>query len=123
MKAVAIGGYTSGEKFIAGCLPSDVCIAIDNGHGDRYHTTGKRSPDGRYFEGEWSRVVAPKLKKALEDMGFQAWLVVPEKDVDVPRLERCRRANEYMAKHPDKYHIFISLHSDAEPSETLGKDG
>lgn len=123
MKAVAIGGYTSGEKFIAGCLPSDVCVAIDNGHGDRYHTIGKCSSDGRYYEGEWSRVVAPKLKAALEEMGFNAWLVVPEKDVDVPLLERCRRANEYMKAHPDKYHIFISFHSDAEPKETLGKDG
>lgn len=123
MKAVAIGGYTSGEKFIAGCLPSDVCVAIDNGHGDRFHTIGKRSPDGRYYEGEWSRVVSTKLKKALEEMGFNAWLVVPEKDVDVPLLERCRRANEYMKKNPDKYHIFISLHTNAAGDKSLDKDG
>ena len=122
MKAVAIGGYTSGEKFIAGCLPSDIVIHLDGGHGTRLYNSVNKSPDGRYYEGEFSRLMVKKAAKAFEEMGFNVFIVTPE-DNDISLPERCRRANAYMKAHPDKYHIFISFHSDAEPKETLGKDG
>jgi len=101
---------------ITGLLPSDIVVHIDNGHGTRQYTSGKCAPDGSYYEGEWSRIMAPKLAKALEDLGFMTHLVVPEKQ-DIRLGERCRRANAMMERMPNKYHILISLHTNATPKE------
>lgn len=118
MKAVAIGSYTDGTKFLAGLLPQDIVVAIDNGHGTRQYTQGKRSADGRYYEGEWSRTMSRKLAKALNELGIQTWIVVPEKQ-DISLSERCRRANAMMTKMPDKYHIYVSLHTNAAGDASL----
>lgn len=116
MLKVAIARYTNGDAFIVGVKPEDIVVHLDNGHGTRVYTIGKCSADGRYYEGEWSRMMVPKIASALKEFGFGVNIVVPE-DRDIPLLERCRRANDYMAKHPDKYHIFLSVHTNATPKE------
>lgn len=100
---------------IQGLLPSDIVVDLDNGHGTREYTSGKCSPDRRYFEGEWSRLIVDRLATALRALGFGVNIIVPEKQ-DIGLLERCRRANAAMAKD-DKYHIFVSIHSDATPEK------
>lgn len=100
---------------IDGLLPSDIVVDLDNGHGTREYTFGKRSADGRYFEGEWSRVIVPKLADALRAIGFGVNIIVPER-ADISLGDRCSRAN---AKMKDgKYHIYISIHSNAAPAES-----
>lgn len=108
----------SNQQTICGVLPSDVVVHIDNGHGTREYTQGKRSADGRYYEGEWSRVMAPKLAAALKELGFETNILVPEKQ-DISLTERCRRANAAMARMPGKYHIFVSLHTNAAGDSSL----
>lgn len=114
MKA-AIGTYSDGQKVITGLLPSDVCIDLDPGHGTREFTPGKRSADGRYFEGEWSRVMVKKLADAFRGLGFGVNIVVPER-MDISLADRCRRAN--VAMKDGKYHVYLSIHTNAAPDKS-----
>jgi len=107
---------------ITNLRPEDVVVHLDGGHGTRLYNSVNKSPDGRYYEGEFSRLMVKKVSAALKEMGFGVFIVTPE-DNDISLPERCRRANAYMKEHPEKYHIFISFHSDAEPKATLDKDG
>lgn len=107
---------------ITNLRPEDIVVHLDGGHGTRLYNSVNKSPDGRYYEGEFSRIMVKKAAAAFRELGFCVFIVTPE-DNDILLRERCRRANEYMRAHPDKYHIFISFHSDAEPKESLGKDG
>lgn len=59
-------------------------ILIDNGHG--IETPGKRSPDGKLLEWQYTRDIARQVVMALDRDGYDAELLVPE-DHDVP-LER-----------------------------------
>lgn len=118
MKPITITKYSSGERYISGLLPEDIAVIIDNGHGTRAFTDGKCSSDHRYYEGEWSRKMSRKLAKALEELGFATWLVVPE-DEDVGLVERCERANSWARAHRSKYCIYVSIHSDADRYENL----
>lgn len=67
-------------------------ILIDNGHG--CNTPGKRSPDGRLQEWQWTRRIAARIVDALRLRGYDAELLVPE-DHDVSLRERVARANRY----------------------------
>lgn len=65
-------------------------IFIDNGHG--IDTPGKRSPDGQFREYYYKRIVARRVTAKLQDLGFDAELLVPEEN-DVSLVGRCRRVN------------------------------
>ena len=62
-------------------------IFIDNGHG--IDTPGKRSPDGKFREYLYNRIVARRVTAKLQALGYDAELLVPE-DNDVSLKERCR---------------------------------
>ncbi len=82
-----------------------VKVLIDNGHG--YDTPGKRSPDGRLAEWQWTRRLAVMMAARLHAEGIESELLVPEEN-DVPLKERCRRAN---ARGADC--VLLSLHVNA----------
>ena len=63
-------------------------ILIDNGHG--VETPGKRSPDGRFREYAYTRLIASGVVQHLIYRGFDAELLVPE-ITDMPLKERVRR--------------------------------
>ena len=65
-------------------------IFIDNGHGIETH--GKRSPDGKFREHLYNRIVARRVTAKLQALGLDAELLVPEVE-DVSLAERCRRVN------------------------------
>lgn len=50
-------------------------ILIDNGHG--VETPGKRSPDGRFREYQYNRLIARAIVEHLQLRGYDASLVVP----------------------------------------------
>ena len=83
-------------------------VIIDNGHGS--DTSGKRSPDGRLREWQWTRIIARHLAEALTKNGIDSIIIVPE-DTDIPLHVRCRRANAITADNPGA--ILLSLHSNA----------
>lgn len=84
-------------------------ILIDNGHGAE--TKGKRSPDGTLLEYAWAREVAQWACDMLQADGYDAQLLVPEKN-DVSLAERCRRANKYNKRDT----ILVSVHCNAAGS-------
>lgn len=90
-------------------------VLIDNGHGR--DTAGKRSPDGRLREWDWTREIARGLTRRLTDRGINARLLVPE-DEDIPLRQRAARANAYsganeMSASPSTSALLISIHANA----------
>lgn len=94
-----------------GCLRPYICgmeIILDNGHGR--DTAGKRSPDGRLTEWEYTRGLAREISKGLAERGLHTTLLVPE-DCDIAIGERIRRANAIYAGRRDA--VLVSLHVNA----------
>lgn len=83
-------------------------VLIDNGHGR--DTAGKRSPDGRLHEWEWTRRIARTLCSRLRGHRVDARLLVPE-DEDVPLRQRAARANAVTGPA-----ILVSIHANAAGS-------
>lgn len=83
-------------------------VLLDNGHGRE--TPGKRSPDGRLMEWEYTRRLAAAIEARLLAQGIDARRIV-EEDKDVPLRERCRRVNEVCRPHP--HALLVSLHCNA----------
>ncbi len=99
-------------------------ILIDNGHG--YDTKGKCSPDGMYQEWAWSREIAGMIADELTDRGYDARLLVAERE-DVPinrgADSRVRRANAICDLHGSKNVLLVSIHSNANSSDGKWHDG
>lgn len=85
-------------------------IFIDNGHGQ--FTAGKCSPDGQFREYHYNRIVARRVTAKLQELGYDAELLVPEDD-DIPLKERCRRVNAWCLLHGKKNAICVSIHFNA----------
>ena len=67
-------------------------ILIDNGHG--VNTPGKRSPDGRFREYAYTRLIASGVVQHLIYRGYDAELLVPE-PYDVSLRARTERVNTW----------------------------
>ena len=85
-------------------------ILIDNGHGE--NTPGKRSPDGLFREYRYAREIAGEIVKGLNELGYDAELLVPESE-DIALSERTRRANEWCVKLGADKVILASVHCNA----------
>ena len=83
-------------------------VIIDNGHG--VSTPGKRSPDGRLLEWQWTRRMARALSGALAGCGVHAELLVPGNE-DVSVMQRCRMVNGLCRHYPQA--VLVSLHTNA----------
>lgn len=88
----------------------DMKILIDNGHG--IDTPGKRSPDGKFREYQYTREIARKIVKELSADGFDAELLVPE-EYDIPLKERARRVNSFCNTLGASNVVLISIHNNA----------
>ena len=87
---------------------------IDNGHGRE--TAGKRSPDGRFLEYEWTREIADSVVRGLQNMGHTALWLTPE-ETDVPLKERVRRVNQYCDQFGKENVCVISIHCNAAKND------
>ena len=87
-------------------------ILIDNGHG--VETPGKRSPDGRFREYAYNRLIARAIVEHLQCRGYDASLVVPEEE-DISLEERCRRINRIAIRHGHEPNdtFVVSIHVNA----------
>ena len=99
-------------------------ILIDNGHG--YDTSGKCSPDGKYQEWAWSREMADLIAKELTARGYDARILVPERE-DIPINKgddsRVKRVNELCRLNGKENVILVSIHSNANSSDGKWHDG
>ena len=93
-------------------------ILIDNGHG--VETPGKRSPDGRFREYAYNRLIARAIVEHLQCRGYDASLVVPE-DEDISLEERCRRINRIAIRHGHEPNdtFVVSIHVNAAGSGAM----
>lgn len=89
-------------------------ILIDNGHGD--NTPGKRSPDGKLLEWQYTRRVAKVVAARLERAGYDVELLAPE-NYDVRLIERVHRANVKAQSRGRKNVIVVSIHCNAAGSK------
>jgi len=91
-------------------------ILIDNGHG--VETPGKRSPDGRFREYAFNRLIARAVVEHLTLRGYDAVLLVPEEE-DITLPERVCRANRLTCRigHPVSETILVSIHVNAAGKE------
>ncbi len=89
-------------------------VLIDNGHGAE--TPGKRSPDGRLREYAYTREIAIRVARKLQQAGIDAVRIVPE-ETDVPLAERVDRANRAYTE-AGKQAILVSIHCNAMGSGT-----
>jgi len=65
-------------------------ILIDNGHG--IETPGKRSPDGKFLEYYYNRIVASRVTAKLQNLGFDAYSQFSGTGEQLENLELHRRA-------------------------------
>lgn len=100
---------------------SNVILLFEPGHGTREYTIGKHSPDFRMvdgkkvyglYEGEWARLVVPKIVAACRELGLDARQTVTEK-TDPSLAERCHRVNRIIKDNPGKKVYFFSIHLNA----------
>ena len=89
-------------------------ILLDNGHG--VETPGKRSPDGKFLEYQYNRLIASRVTANLVDCGYDASLLVPE-IFDVQLAERCRRVNAICNEVGVGNVILVSIHVNAAGSD------
>ena len=85
-------------------------ILIDNGHGN--NTPGKRSPDGRLLEYQYTRDIAKTVVSRLRSAGYDAELLVPE-SYDVSLLERVHRVNVKCQSLGKENVLVVSIHCNA----------
>jgi len=87
-------------------------IILDAGHG--INTAGKRSPDGRFREYKFNRIIVNAVAEHLRLRGYEVHILVPEEE-DIPLKERVRRANALTCRigHPVQSTIIVSIHANA----------
>ena len=85
-------------------------VLLDNGHGS--NTPGKRSPDGRFREYQYTRKVVKELDKRLKENGVESIIIVPE-TWDVSLSSRVSRINNYIRQRGAKNCLMISVHNNA----------
>ena len=85
-------------------------ILIDNGHG--IETPGKRSPDGRFREYAYNRLIASAIVSHLQYRGYDAQLLVPEQE-DISLKERVCRVNTLCCEVGKNNVLLVSIHVNA----------
>ena len=85
-------------------------ILIDNGHG--CNTPGKRSPDGRFREYIYTRLIAAAMALHLHYRGYDYEILVPEEE-DISLKERVRRVNERCRQLGKDNVCLVSIHVNA----------
>lgn len=95
---------------------NDAILLFEPGHGTRNYTIGKHSPDGLLYEGEWARLVVPKIVRGLREIGFDARQTVTE-DTDPSLTERAWRVNSIIRDNPGRDVYFCSVHINAAASD------
>ena len=87
-------------------------IILDAGHG--INTPGKRSPDGRFREYKFNRIIVNAVAEHLRLRGYDVEILTPE-ETDVPLSDRVDRANRMTCQPglPIQKVAVISIHANA----------
>lgn len=78
-------------------------------------TPGKRSPDGKFLEYQYSRKVCDKVKQELEKLGHKVYIDVTDDDLKMTQNQelryRCNIVNDLHRRY--KNCIYVSIHVNA----------
>jgi len=87
-------------------------IILDAGHG--INTPGKRSPDGRFREYQFNRIIVNAVAEHLRLRGYDVEILTPE-ETDVSLPDRVDRANRMSCQigQPIQSVIIVSIHANA----------
>lgn len=87
-------------------------IILDAGHG--INTPGKRSPDGRFREYKFNRIIVNAVAEHLRLRGYDVEILTPE-ETDIPLPDRVDRANHMTCQPglPIQKVCIISIHGNA----------
>ena len=90
----------------------NIHVILDNGHGE--DTPGKRSPDGKFREYKYARLIVSMIADELEKLNISYSILVPEAK-DISLSERVVRANKiHNEQHKNgKTVILLSIHCNA----------
>lgn len=91
-------------------INKDITIILDNGHAEQ--TPGKRSPDGKFREYQYTREIVAGIVEKLTKLGIKSIRLVPEIEKDISLSERVKRANKIYSESGKKA-ILISVHCNA----------
>lgn len=94
---------------------TDYIVCLESGHG--INVSGKRSPDGRLLEWEWTREIKYRLAELLENNRIALCFDVNPEDTEPGLTVRANRANAVWEKN-NKKAIFVSIHVNAAGSGT-----
>lgn len=85
---------------------------LDCGHAKE--TKGKRSPDSRFLEYKYNRIIGARVAKELDALGIRHYFTYPiDKDFDMGLSKRAESANAWARGVGAKNCLFISIHSNA----------
>ena len=85
---------------------------FDAGHS--VQTAGKRSPDKRFYEWWYNRIVVRKVADQLDELGVKYSFTYPlEEDKDLGLTARAEEANKIARKFGASNVLMISVHSNA----------
>ena len=88
---------------------------LDCGHGST--TKGKRSPDGKFLEYKYNRIIGDLVSKQLKEMGIKHYFTYPiDKEEDLGLSKRAEVANAWARGYGAGNTLLISIHSNAAGS-------
>ena len=96
-------------------------VILGTAHGK--NGAGKRSPDGKFQEWQYSREIVERLREELakrEDL-VDVFVDIPSAEVPLPQqaelTRRVRYVNQLCAHRHTERSIYVSIHVDAAPSD------
>lgn len=82
-------------------------------------TPGKRSPDGKFREYEYSRKIVKAVRDILKDMGYNVFIDIEKDDMNISQSKelalRCQIVNNICKQYKDC--IYVSIHVNAASSD------
>lgn len=93
-------------------------VILGTAHGK--NVAGKRSPDGKFQEWQYSREIIGQLKSKLELAGLNVFVDNMESEVPLPAnaelRARCKYVNDLCDKYSTKNCAYVSIHVNAAAS-------
>ena len=93
-------------------------VILGTAHGK--NVAGKRSPDGKFQEWQYSREIIGQLKSKLELAGLNVFVDNMDSEVPLPAnaelRARCKYVNDLCDKYGTKNCVYVSIHVNAAAS-------